>query len=149
MHLIKSETDFWSICEDYDALLVTTNEFVKKDSRLAMGAGIAKQFADRYPTVPKTLGDWVNNVGNLPCCIHGSNRSIISMPTKTHFKLDSNMDLIQISAYGVLDIVEKWGFERILSTAPGCGMGNLKWADVFAKLSEIWDDRFTVILPRA
>jgi len=140
--------DFWDLANKFDAILVTTNGILKKDHTLVMGAGIARQFAEKFPTVPKTLGDWVRENGNKPCCIHGSARSIISMPTKNHFKDNSDLDLITKSAILVKEIADRWGFKTILSTAPGCGMGNLAWAEVKPVIAGIWDDRFTVLTPR-
>lgn len=145
---LNSGEDFWDLIHKFDALLVTTNGIVKKDGTLVMGAGIARQFADRYPTVPRTLGDWVTKLGNEPCCIHGKNRAIISMPTKEHWKLDSKYDLIESSAHAVNDIISKWGFKRVLSTRPGCGMGKLQWSDVKNILGDIWDDKYTVLGPK-
>lgn len=143
-----SGVDFWEIEFDFDALLVTTNGVVKNDGRLVMGAGIARQFARQYPMLPRTFGDWVRKVGNVPCCAHiDTDRAIISMPTKHHFKDKSDIQLIADSAMEVAKIVNHWGYARVLAAAPGCGMGGLKWEQVRPILHDIWDDRFTVLKP--
>jgi len=140
--------DFWDMKDEFDALLITTNGVLAKDGRLVMGAGIAKQCAVRHPTIPKTLGDWVQFVGNVPCCIHGNNRAIISFPTKHHWATPSRIELISASAVEIVKIVNKWQFKKILSTAPGCGLGKLEWDVVRPVLEGIFDNRFTVIRPR-
>ena len=49
-------------CEDAQALVCTTNLTIKRNGDLVMGAGIAKEFAIRWPHLPK---DWGNRVAKL------------------------------------------------------------------------------------
>ena len=48
--------DMWDVYNEADLFLVTSNSFVKKDERLVMGAGIAKEALDRFPNIDLRLG---------------------------------------------------------------------------------------------
>ena len=64
-----------------DALVITTNGFVKKDGSCVMGRGIAKQIANMFPRVPKILGERILRHGNK---VHHLTESptLISFPVK-------------------------------------------------------------------
>lgn len=151
---------------DADAICVTTNGIVKANGELVMGAGIAKQFAERFPGLAADAGEMVDNYGNI-CQIlltHSfSNRelSIIAFPTKHHWKDQSDLALIARSAHQLVQIANKevaWddgldgeliqrAWKKIVLPRPGCGLGGLKWEDVKRVIEPILDDRFYIITP--
>ena len=45
--------DLWSVGSDWDAFCCTTNLVLKANDELVMGAGIAKQFNQKYPGLAK------------------------------------------------------------------------------------------------
>ena len=47
------------------AICITTNGFTKSNGEAVMGRGIAKQMADRYPYLPKLLGNAIRDNGNI------------------------------------------------------------------------------------
>jgi len=146
-----------------DAICVTTNGVVKSNGELVMGAGIAKQFAERYPGLAKALGDHISTYGNRVCHI-GHRPSInqlkadptlkgwdiFSFPTKHHWRDPSDLKLIAQSARTlVLGLDKFWPeYKKIILPRPGCGLGGLKWADVKAVIEPILDDRFYIITPK-
>jgi hypothetical protein len=68
---------------DADAICFTSNGIVKSNGELVMGAGIAKQFRERWPELPKFFGNWVKKYGNHVGFWHDANfLAIISFPTK-------------------------------------------------------------------
>ena len=63
--------DFWDLAKklNIDVLCVTTNNIVKNNGELVMGAGIAKQFRDRFPELARHFGEILErgeNPQNLP-----------------------------------------------------------------------------------
>ena len=140
----ETKGDFWDEETIYDYICVTTNGMVKNDGCLVMGAGMAKQFAIRYPELPRLLGVLVKEGGNRPYVIKGQ-PNLVSFPTKHDWRNDSDIRLIADSAKIIRNIVEG----TVLSTRPGCGLGGLDWhKHVRPMLEEIWlEDRFTIISP--
>lgn len=123
---------------------VTTNGVVKPNGELVMGAGIALQAKERYPDLPARLGKAVTIFGNKPFVIH--EYGIISFPTKEHWKRDSVPSLIVSSAKDIAGFVKAGTVDSIITTRPGCGVGNLVWSGVKKLLEPIFDDdRFIVI----
>jgi len=140
--------NFWSVAHEYELILITTNGIVKQDGTLVMGAGMAKQAADRFTFLPKLFGFGVKRSGNIPLFVNLKEYNFLigSFPTKNHFKDDSDINLIKQSAANILSQVNTRGINKILTTRPGCGLGRLNWTDVKTVLKDVgWDDRFTII----
>lgn len=63
----------------------------------------------------------------------------------------AQLSIIKDSAHQLVELIHKinersaFATGRILLPRPGCGAGELRWEDVRPILSEILDDRFTVI----
>lgn len=152
---------------DADAICVTTNGVVKNNGELVMGAGIAKQFAERYPGLAKYLGECVKEHGNVPCvCFIRAprfltnsqtgesyenpafeGRALVSLPTKWHWTQSSDMSLIIKSLEMLVIEANARNWKKIVLPRPGCGLGGLKWEVVKAVIEPILDDRFYIITP--
>lgn len=146
--------NFWSKYEGYDAIVVTTNCVVGKDDKLIMGAGMAKQFADHFPNLPKQLGKLVLQNGRQIELLESKTWQvlpgkcrILALPTKNHFKDNSVMEEVKQLCKEMEEIVTRNNIKSVLTSRPGCGLGGLNWAQLKPYLKEIWDDRFTVISP--
>jgi hypothetical protein len=65
MNEIKN--DFWLEVQNgsYDAVCCTTNKIVKSNGELVMGAGIAKLFKERYPSLPKEWGERIRSGNHM------------------------------------------------------------------------------------
>jgi hypothetical protein len=125
---------------DCDYIAVTTNDRIKNNGCLVMGAGIAKQAATRYPELPKRLAKHVKECGNIPKICHDI--GIVSFPTKYDWKNPSDIDLIKQSANVLMQQIPKG--KTVAMSRPGCGNGNLEWSDVKTILEPILDDRFII-----
>lgn len=137
--------DIFASTGEYDAIAVTTNGIVKSNGRLVMGAGIAKQFAIRYPTLPSVLGEKVKHYGNIPFLIKEKGVSILSFPTKNHYSEKSSLELIESSAKKIKNLADKFYWTKVAIPAPGVGLGGLSWKkEVQPLLSPIFDDRFII-----
>lgn len=144
---------------DADAICVTTCGVTKSNGDLVMGAGIAKQFRDRYQTT--NYGSLANNLGILVKtegnhvyvgCWQETKLdgpiAIVSFPTKEHFKNDSQLWLIKQSARELVQLADAKGWNKIVLPRPGCGLGLLDWEkDVKPLIEAELDDRFYIITP--
>lgn len=146
--------------QECDAICITTNGVIKPHPTNSewcigtMGAGIAKQAAIKYPALPHELGAAIMDHGHNTQIIHGpylSNYSapwtIVSFPTKLHWKQNSPLWLVKQSAGQLFELANSWNWHNIVLTRPGCGLGRLKWSEVKPAIAEFLDDRFAVITP--
>jgi hypothetical protein len=114
-----------------DFLCITTNGIVKKDGRLVMGAGIAKEARDRCVDrdLDLYLGNLVKIWGNKVWVtnIDYNGKQIISFPTKHHFKDNSDLTLIEQSCEELATVGLLMNRSEIALPRPGCGCGGLDW----------------------
>ncbi len=134
---------------DADAICVTTNGVLDTQGALVMGAGLALQFKNKYTGIAVRLGKKVKQFGNH--ChtdwVSFDSRTLVSVPTKEHWKDPSPMWLIERSAHELAALADKHKWRKIVLPRLGTGLGGLKWEDVKAVISPILDDRFFVITP--
>ena len=154
--MIEIIGDFWKIKEQEkpDVICFTSNKIIKTQQKLVMGAGIAKQFRDKYQNLDSDIaqrilsGQHTNHIVMVRESKYTrtpSNTYISTFPTKNNYIHPSDIELIQTSAKTLLDIVNAVGFRKILLTKPGCGRGNLNWEDVKLIIEPILDNRFIII----
>jgi hypothetical protein len=155
-----------------DAIFITTNGFVKRNGRAVMGRGCAKQARDRWPEVERTLGEAINQFGNIPhILITDNGTQIWSFPVKPVYCIssDNGLNVVQhmrnqyldganvpgwacvadlsIICQSVMDMIKiadasKW--TRVVLPRPGCGAGELSWDKVRPALAQLLDNRFAV-----
>ena len=155
--------------EPCDAFCITTNGFIKKDGTCVMGRGCAKQAADYWPQLPKTLGQNISDFGNvvLPALHLSDGRYLLSFPVKpisvifngnncvkhmmNKFNIGdvvpgwaavADIELIKSSAKGLVIITNTCKWSKVVLPRPGCGAGELSWTAVKQELDKILDDRF-------
>ena len=141
--------DIFENFNDGDVLLTTTNGVVKRDGTLVMGAGSAKDFATRFPTLPSFLGQAVTTNGNIPAIglltVYNNKKCMIgSFPTKNNFNDKSDLELIVNSAKHIAELANINKFSNVRITAPGVGLGGLDWDTVRTAIEPYLDDRFTI-----
>jgi hypothetical protein len=120
--------------------VIPTNGDVKKDGKAVMGAGLAKQCADRYPEIPRLVGRNLTIVGNVPFFF--ARHKLITFPTKNHFYEPALLSLVLASARTISKIE---GVEVFLPRV-GCGLGGLEWEIVGPALAAILaGDHFVVV----
>lgn len=152
--MIELKSNYWDVAEKYDVLVCTTNSVLKSNGELVMGAGIAKDFKDRYPDLPRFFGGQMcKNTSKL---INGwpfygimsvfdiiDKQTLIALQTKYHYKDKSPLDLIVRSCEMLKEYCDKYYINKVLMTRPGCGNGGLKWEDVKPAINFL-DDRFVI-----
>lgn len=166
--MIEAYGDIWKNLKDYDAVVITTNGFVKKNGEAVMGRGIALAAKTKYPRLATDLGSMLNKHGNFVFGFRYKENPfwIITMPVKPEFgpggipgwKARADIDLIRESAKQIVGLPPYYGLfhnindsdsegklDRIIMPRPGCGNGGLKWETVKPVIEPILDDRFTVM----
>lgn len=135
---------------DADAICFTSNGVIKKNGELVMGAGVAKAFKDKWQPLPIRAGHCVKVGGNK---VHFLKEvyidkdvytTIVSFPTKNHWRNPSDMNLIKKSAKELMSLIEVHKWSKVYLPRPGIGFGGLNWNDVKAEIEGILDDRVTI-----
>jgi hypothetical protein len=134
--------DIWS----YDKrkgfiILITTNGYIKNDGTGVMGAGTAKQAADRYPELPRLLGEALQSRGNVVTRLLSH---IGTFPVKNEWMEDADLKLIRKSAKRLKQIAEKQPNIKFVVPKPGCGNGNLEWEQVKPIMEKLPDNVFVI-----
>ena len=128
-----------------DAICITTNGIIKKNGEAVMGAGIALQAKIKYPQLPKLLAEKIAQEGNRVYSFKlDDDRSIVTFPTKNHWRDDSDIELIKQSLLQLVWMTTQNEWEKVCLPRPGCSNGKLKWTDVKRYVSKL-DDRFIVV----
>lgn len=129
-----------------EAICITTNGIIKNNGRAVMGRGIALQ-ADRLYNLGGKLAEHLrrngNTAANLGCY---NNVTMLSFPTKNHWRDDSDINLISQSAKQLVKLADELGLTEVYLPKPGCANGRLDWNDVKPVIESIFDDRFIVVI---
>lgn len=164
--MIEKFGNIWENAHKYDAVVITTNGFIKKNGEAVMGRGIALEAKKLFPEMPRWLGYCLKTTGNrvhitsfdYGCTTdNGSDvceQVIFTFPVKPilgangepGWRSKAKIDLIERSAKQLRDIVNDFSYmENIIMPRPGCGNGGLRWEDVKPVIEPYLDDRFTVM----
>jgi len=140
--------DIWDA--ELNVICVTTNGNVNKNEELIMGKGFALEVSERFPGISKFFGKQVLHLGNVPHLYRNypliKEMYVISLPTKHHWRDNSDIKLIENSIKLLVEIVDgQPSFRKIGMTRPGCGNGGLNWELTVKPLIEPYmNDRFIV-----
>jgi hypothetical protein len=113
---------------------------------LIMGAGVAKQFADKWPGLPSLFGDRVRAFGNQVNTVTGTNHpTIVAFPTKHDWKDKSDINLIVKSTMELMNLIDEREWLNVYLCRPGVGLGGLNWlTEVKPVIEPILDNRVIV-----
>jgi len=142
--MIEIVGNIWTFHDKKKWVAITTNGYIKSNGCAVMGAGVAAQCVNRYPSAPRLLGEFMNTMGNVVIPFYRQYR-LVSFPVKHNWWEKVDTDLIEQSAYLLVEFVGDEGIEEIYLPRPGCGNGNLNWSTVFPILKPIFDDRFKIV----
>jgi len=110
-----------------DVRIITTNGSVRRDGCAVMGRGVARDAATRYPSLPKTLGTLLTNLGNHVFDLRQA-YGLMTFPVKHHWSQRADIPLIYQSMRELHDKIDPG--QRYVMVRPGCGNGRLQWSDV-------------------
>jgi len=121
--------DIWQIALDdpNGFVVVPTNCVVKANGEAVMGAGMAKQAAQRHPELPRLLGKALQGERQGPQCHVFEEIGIVCLPTKLDWRDKASLDLINSGCRDLLEL--RVHFPEITFYMPllGCGLGGLDW----------------------
>jgi hypothetical protein len=121
--------NIWSAIEDSDMFVITTNSYLKKNGDLVMGAGIAKEAAERYSLLPGIFGiDIARSCGHLGEYYLLYWKKIIALQTKRRFKDKSDLNLLNKSLERLILYVKP--YLKVDMVFPGIGYGQLEPKEV-------------------
>lgn len=125
-------------------VVIPTNGDVKNNGEAVMGKGLALEATDRFPALPRILGEALRKHGNR-VFIHNDMR-LVTFPTKHSWTEPADMELI---VKGLRQLTGLWTSNRGNLYLPklGCGLGKLDWAVVRRVMDAyLTNDNFIVIL---
>lgn len=138
--------------EHYDAICFTSNNIIKNNGALVMGAGVAKAFKNKIKDLDTKAGHLVKLNGNVCQVVmslagtkYNSDTKIVSFPTKNHWRNPSDIKLIKRSAEKLMSLANEHGWKRVALPKPGCFNGGLSWDDVKDIIKPILDHRITIV----
>lgn len=135
--------DIWEYHSQNFPIIVPTNGAVNSQGKCVMGAGIAKEAAEKFPGLPLKVGKHIKRFGNRGAFF--DEFGIFTFPTKHHWNLDSDPDLIHMSCKNLMLSSNFYGFTSIYMPRVGCGNGKLLWEDVEPILDSVLDSRFIIV----
>lgn len=109
---------------------------------------MAAQAAQKWPLVQAVLGAQIKAEGNHVRVVMkpaGDDALLVSFPVKFHWREAANLDLIERSCGELMDLADRLDLGTILLPRPGCGNGQLDWAEVGPAIAPLLDDRVTIV----
>jgi len=120
-----------------ELFIVTTNNVIKNNGELVMGAGVAKQAALKFPGLPFLMGNFISKleVPDYHFFIldevkqwndkYGQHVLIGALQTKRHYKDNSDVTLVKTSISKLNNYANTTN-TTINCPLPGTGLGGLK-----------------------
>lgn len=140
-------------CGKDEVAVVTTNGVVRRNGSGVMGAGQALEAKKLFPGIEQKLGIYVGRYGNRVFNMgtygnHEREMTIVTFPTKNHYRNGSILSLIAQSAQQLKEMADKFGFTKVYLPAVGCGLGGLDYQRQVRPIlmKYLNDDRFIVVL---
>ncbi len=112
-----------------------------------MGAGLAKQFRNKYPNMFKHYSDACRRGVLAPGRLLIYDREtfdppfyIINFPTKNDWRQPSKLEYIESGLIALVRILKPMGVNSISVPKLGCGLGELDWEDVNSLIKKYLSD---------
>lgn len=135
--------DLWDFyAKPSTIILITTNGKVRRDGRAVMGRGCAKEATQRFADIAKTLGELIEQYGNI---VQEIRIGVWAFPVKHSWEMDADMELIKSSARQLAEHATDLANLTFILPRPGCGNGRLGWEDVKKVIEPILPDNVWVI----
>ena len=137
--------DIWDYHAQGHWIVITTNGSVNRYGEAVMGRGVALQAKQKFPLLPAKLGKALREADNIPHMFH--EYRILTLPVKRYWYEKASLLLIETSVKYFIQSVNNAFLPNvaIYMVRPGCGNGQLDWAEVKPILEKYLDDRFIVV----
>jgi hypothetical protein len=136
----------WTVFGKTDHFIITTNPVVRNDGACVMGAGIAKQFAQRFPNGPFDLGqeiilheraDYVLDYGAIGTY---DGQLVQFFMVKDHWGNPAKLRIIRDSARRLREVARHHRDQRYDLNFPGIGNGKLTKEEVLPMIEDLPDN---------
>lgn len=138
---------------EHEAAVVTTNGVIRKNGDAVLGKGQALEAKKLFPGMEQQLGEYLRKYGNRTFYMGARQvgdhlTSVVTFPTKHHYRDNSDLDLIMRSAIQLKEIAAKFRLSKVYLPSVGCGLGGLDYANQVRPILQkvLDDDRFVVVL---
>lgn len=134
--------NMWSVFDEADLYLITTNATLTVHGKLVMGAGIAKQARDRFPGLDEALGKAVIAKGKhygLLISPGWPRAKLGAFQTKLHWKDSAQFSLISEATGRLVLWCKAHPKASVHLNFPGIGYGNLPRAQALQVLEPLPD----------
>lgn len=136
--------DIWKYWDESYFIVIPTNLQVKGNGEAVMGAGLAKQAADRCPGLAKDYGFALQQgCGRYVSFGH----RILCLPTKRDWRDKvAHLSMIVEGVVWLLDVAKQYPDHKIAVPKLGCGLGRLDWGAVKEVLAPLYNnDQFVIV----
>lgn len=138
---------------EHEAAAITTNGVIRKNGDAVLGKGQALEAKQLFPGLERQLGEYLRRYGNRAFYM-GAHQlgdhltSLVTFPTKHHYRDNSDQDLIMESTLQVRRIADKFQLSKVYFPPVGCGLGKLNYEKQVRPILEaiLTGDRFVVVL---
>lgn len=142
--MLEIRGNIWDYHQKGEWVVITTNGSIKQNGQAVMGAGVAKQAARRFPSLPNRLGFAIRFFGNN--VVMFTDLKIATLPVKVNWMNSANINLIVDSIQELVRRVTDLEIEKIYMVRPGCGNGQLDWeTQVKPEIKPFLDNRFIIV----
>ncbi len=143
--------DIWKI--PALAKVIPTNGVLDSQGCAVMGAGVAKQAANRVPVLPGLLGHRIQKYGNRLFAFRLRNDEVtelecqylITLPTKNDWRDLADEKLLAHGVEQLEELSQMMNFSNVLLPEIGMGLGGLPKTIVYPILELYLDDKYTVV----
>lgn len=140
--MILEKGDMFSIWGKTDLFLFTSNPVANAKGLAVMGRGLAKQLADRYPSIRADFGELLMRPARtLDCDLISTydNQKVGFFMVKEHWRESAKLPIIRDSVLDLLQWIQETDqeFSRIDLNFPGIGNGRLAREDVLPIIKEL------------
>jgi hypothetical protein len=128
--MILERGNMWDVFGNTELFLITTNPIVNGQGLAVMGRGIAKQAADRFPTIRADFAEVINNPTRVwECDVIGryDDQLVGFFMVKDHWAAPARIDIISKSVDDLVQWIEESDnpLSRVDLNFPGIGNGGL------------------------
>lgn len=130
--MILEQGDMFSVWGKTDMFLFTSNPIVNRQGLAVMGRGIAKQLADKYPTIRKDFADRMKALNDMfivcNCDFTGyyDEQAVGFFHVKNHWREQASLEVIAQSVEELKSWIMDDEMERVDLNFPGIGNGRLR-----------------------
>lgn len=135
--------------------VIPTNGIVNSRGLAVMGAGVAKQAAARWPSLPIIVGQRLQRYHNRVYVVdvsppyrvreHMGCLTVVTLPTKDDWREPSSENRLRMSLTQLAAAQRMHDWHEVYMPEPCTGNGGMSWEKVEPILREYLSDAFTVV----